>query len=124
MHETAVAQRMVEVALATAAEHGGGHVVGMRLLLGELTCLDAETLTFAFEIAARGTAARACKLDIERIPTRIRCTECGQERGGDLLEPCAGCGQPGGDVVAGRELHMLTIDVDDALAAGLDEGGT
>lgn len=105
---------MAEVALTTAVEHGGGQVVAMRLLVGELTCLDVETLTFAFDIAVRGTAAQACKLEIERVATRIRCAACGHERGGELLDPCDRCGQHGGDVIAGRELRMLTIDVDDA----------
>lgn len=104
---------MAEVALSTAAEHGAGQVVAMRLQVGELTCLDVETLSFAFEIAVRGTAAQSCRLEVERVATRIRCAECGNERGGELLDPCASCGQPGGEIIAGRELRMLTIDVDD-----------
>jgi hydrogenase nickel incorporation protein HypA/HybF len=113
MHETSVAQRMAEVALSTAAEHGAEQVLGMRLLVGELTCLDVETLTFAFDIAVRGTGAQGCKLDIERVATRIRCAGCAHERGGELLDPCERCGEPGGEIIAGRELRVLTIDVDD-----------
>jgi hydrogenase nickel incorporation protein HypA/HybF len=119
MHETSVAQRMVDAAIEVADQNGGGQVVGMRLLLGEMTCVDAETLSFAFGVVSRGTRVEKCQLEIVRVPTRLRCRTCGLERGGDLLEPCV-CGMPGGEVLAGRELRLDTIDIDEeaALAAG------
>jgi hydrogenase nickel incorporation protein HypA/HybF len=119
MHETSVAQRMVDTAIEVADQHGGGQVVGMRLLLGEMTCVEPETLSFAFGVVSRGTRVEKCQLEIVRVPTRLRCRTCGVERGGDLLEPCV-CGLPGGEVLAGRELRLLTIDIDEeaALAAG------
>jgi len=113
MHETSVAQHMVDMALEVADKNGGGRVVGMRLLLGEMTCVDAETLSFAFDVVSRGTRVEGCSLQIVRVPTRLRCRACGAERGGDLLDPCA-CGIPGGEVLAGRELRLDTIDVEDA----------
>jgi len=119
MHETSVAQRMVDTAIEVADQNGGGQVVGMRLLLGEMTCVEPETLSFAFGVVSRGTRAQGCQLEIVRVPTRLRCRTCGIERGGDLLEPCV-CGMPGGEVLAGRELRLDTIDIDEeaALAAG------
>ena len=122
MHETSVAQRMVDTAIEVADQNGGARVVAMRLLLGEMTCVDAETLSFAFGVVSRGTRAEKCQLEIVRVPTRLRCRTCGAERGGDMLEACA-CGTPGGEVLAGRELRLLTIDIDEevALPAG-DQG--
>ena len=68
----------------------------MRLLLGEMTCVEPETLSFAFAVVSRGTRVEGCPLEIVRVPTRLRCRTCGAERGGDLLEPCV-CGMPGGE---------------------------
>lgn len=76
MHEIAVAGRVLEIALEAAREHGGGRVAGARLMLGELTCVDADTLAFAFGVASRGTAADGCRLDIARIAARLRCRAC------------------------------------------------
>jgi hydrogenase nickel incorporation protein HypA/HybF len=122
MHETSVAQRMVDTAIEVADRNGGGRVVGMRLLLGELTCVEPDTLSFAFGVVSRDTRVEGCPLEIVRVPTRLRCRGCGAERGGELLEPCA-CGMPGGEVLAGRELRLATIDIDQeaALPAG-DQG--
>jgi hypothetical protein len=39
-----------------------------RLLLGSLSCAEPETLRFAFEIAARGTLAEGCRLEIVHVP--------------------------------------------------------
>jgi hydrogenase nickel incorporation protein HypA/HybF len=120
VHETSIAQRMVDMAMEVADQNGGGRVLGMRLLLGEMTCVEPETLSFAFDVIGRGTRVAGCKLEIVRIATRLRCLTCGAERGGELLDPC-GCGLPGGEVLAGRELRVDTIDVEDDVVAG-DQG--
>jgi hydrogenase nickel incorporation protein HypA/HybF len=114
VHEVAVAQRMVEIALRAADENGGGRVVAARLLLGTLTCVDPETLDFAFGIATRGTLAQGCRLEIVRIPARLRCSSCRSEHERELLEPCPVCGAVGGEVLAGRELRLDTIDLEEA----------
>ena len=104
---------MVDRALDVADKNGGGRVVGMRLLLGDMTSIEAETLSFAFDVVSRGTRVEGCALQIVRVPTRLRCRGCGVERGGDLLDLCA-CGLPGGEVLAGREMRVDTIDIEDA----------
>jgi hydrogenase nickel incorporation protein HypA/HybF len=113
VHEISVAERMVAIAVAVANENGGGRITGMRLLIGALTCVDSETLEFAFGVVTRGTAADGCRLEIVRVPTRLSCLTCGIEAERDLLEPCGTCGSVGGDVLAGRELRVDAIDLDE-----------
>jgi hydrogenase nickel incorporation protein HypA/HybF len=113
VHEVSVAQRMVEIAVGAARDHGGRRVTGARLLLGELTCVDADTLTFAFDIVSRDTPAAGCKLDIVKVPLRLRCRACDRAAERGLGDPCPACGAPGGEVLAGRELRIETIDIDD-----------
>jgi hydrogenase nickel incorporation protein HypA/HybF len=113
VHEISVAERMVNIALAVAKEHGGGRIAGMRLLIGALTCVDRETLEFAFDVVTRGTAAEGFRLEVVAVRTRARCLSCGLEAERDLLEPCQACATVGGDVLAGRELRVDTIDLDD-----------
>jgi hydrogenase nickel incorporation protein HypA/HybF len=117
VHEVAVAQRMVGIALRAADENGGGRVAAARLLLGTLTCVDPETLDFAFGVATRGTLAEGCRLEIVRISARLRCRSCRSEHERELLEPCPVCGTLGGEVLAGRELRLDTIDVEEPKTA-------
>ena len=114
MHEVAVAQRMVEIALSAADENGGGRIVAARLLLGKLTCVDPETLDFAFGVVTRGTLAEGCRLEIVRIPARLRCGSCRSEHERELLDPCTVCGAVGGEVLQGRELRLDAIDLEEA----------
>jgi len=113
MHEVGLAQRMLEIALETAQANGGGLVRGARLLLGQYAGADAETLRFAFDIAARGTPAEGCLLEIVKVPARLACRSCGTEFGGELLEPCPACGHVGATVLQGRELRLDSLDLED-----------
>ena len=117
MHEVALAERMVRIALEAAAANGGGRVTGAKLLLGALSCAEPETLRFAFDIAARGTGAEGCGLQIVRVPAKLRCRECGGEHEGELLEPCPVCRSIGFEVLQGRELRMESIDVEETPVA-------
>ena len=121
MHEIAVAQRMVEIALRAADENSGGRIVVVRLLLGELTCVQQETLAFAFSVAARGTLAEGCRLEIVRVPGRLRCRTCQSEEERELFDPCSACGDVGGEVLQGRELRLETIDLEEAKTEALPQ---
>jgi hydrogenase nickel incorporation protein HypA/HybF len=105
---------MVEIALSAADENGGGRIAAARLLLGKLTCVDPETLAFAFGVATRGTVAEGCRLEIVRVPARLRCGSCRLEQERELLEPCPVCGAVGGEVLQGRELRLDAIDLEEA----------
>ncbi len=118
MHEVALAERMVRIALEAAEGHGHGHgrVTSARLLLGALGGADAETLRFAFDIAARGTRAEGCRLDVVTVPTSLRCRACGAihvATDGGFLHPCPACQAIGFEVLHGREMQLESIDVDD-----------
>jgi hydrogenase nickel incorporation protein HypA/HybF len=104
---------MLEIALSAAGENGGGRIAAARLLLGKLTCVDPETLAFAFGVATRGTLAEGCRLEIVRVPARLRCGSCRSEHERELLEPCPVCGAAGGEVLQGRELRLDTIDLEE-----------
>ena len=112
MHELSVAALLADLVTSTAAENGVGQVASARLLLGALTCVDPETLRFAFDVCLRGTAAEGCRLDVVRTPLRLRCRQCGIEGGEDPHLPCAACGALGYDVLSGREIRLESIEME------------
>lgn len=120
MHEVSVAERMLEIVLEAAEGNGGGRVRSARLLLGALSCVEPETLRFAFDIACRGTLAEGCRLEVIAVPARLRCRSCKGEHEGELLEPCPLCHEVGFEVLQGRELRIDTVDLEEATPA---EGG-
>ncbi len=110
MHEVSLAERMLRIAL-DAAEGHEGRVASARLLLGALSCAEPETLRFAFGIAARGTRAEGCELEIVHVAARLRCRACGGEHEGELLEPCPVCHAVGCEVLQGREMRLESIEL-------------
>jgi hydrogenase nickel incorporation protein HypA/HybF len=112
MHETSLAENIVKTALEVARENGAKRVIRLHLRLGELAGVEVETLAFAFQVACNETAAQGCLLHIERVPGRFKCWTCANERSGDLYDLCPGCGNPGGDILAGREFRIISVDVD------------
>lgn len=109
MHEVAVARELLSEIERAARENGAERVVAARLLLGEMTCVDPETLAFAFEVTCKGTLAEGCRLDIEQVPLLLRCRACGDARASDPFEACPSCGAMAYDILQGREIRLESI---------------
>jgi hydrogenase nickel incorporation protein HypA/HybF len=112
MHELAMAMSMVRLMVQAAGAAHARRVNRARLRIGELSCLDPRTLETAFEVAAQGTVVEGCVVEVHRIPALLRCRGCGNAHGGPLLSPCPECGDPGAEVVEGRESWVESLDVE------------
>jgi hydrogenase nickel incorporation protein HypA/HybF len=111
MHELAITQSLIQVALAAAGER---KIKGMTIVVGELSGVVEDSVRFCFEVAAAGTVAEGAALSFQKVRASVRCTRCGLEFGLDGASwTCPGCGNLGGRVVQGRECHLQSIDVED-----------
>jgi hydrogenase nickel incorporation protein HypA/HybF len=113
VHELSLAQEMVEMLSGVVREQHARRVTEVRLRVGELSCVDPEALSFSFEIACRGTPLEGSRLVVAKVPLRIRCRACGWEGGSKPEDGCPGCQALGFDVLAGREIKVESIDVDE-----------
>jgi hydrogenase nickel incorporation protein HypA/HybF len=103
----------LNVALEQAREHGASKVHVLRLRIGALSGVVPEALQFAFEALASGTPAEGAELVIEPVPARFWCERCGREfEAGDLFSECPVCSRPSGDLRAGREMELVSMEVD------------
>lgn len=119
MHELAIAQAIV----AAAERHAEGRPVSVvRVRVGRLRQVVPEYLGFYFEIASKETICEGAALEWERVPSLLRCSECGEEwdpapppaRTGDELVVrfrCPACESADHRVVSGDELVVESIDV-------------
>lgn len=124
VHEVTLAQELVSMIENVARDHGADTVSAATLELGELSCAQPEALGFAFEIVRRGTIADGCKLVFRRTPLTVRCPSCGYQGPGDSATPgCPGCSAVPVEVVSGRDIRLVSIDVDDAANADTMENG-
>jgi hydrogenase nickel incorporation protein HypA/HybF len=113
MHETAIAQGMLDLALRTACQHGGAPINRIKLRLGEFRGVVREALEFSFEAMKRGTLAENAALEIETIKLRTLCANCGKIECAprDFNFFCPHCAEPL-QIVAGREMQIEYIDLE------------
>ena len=106
-------QSALSVALDQARQAGAQRVVVIRLRIGALSGVAVEALQFAFEALAPGTMAEKAELAIEPVPARFWCAACRREFGSDdLFAECPGCQRPAGELRAGRELEVASLEIE------------
>jgi len=113
MHELAMAQAILDEAQQQVEAHRAHKVLVICLQVGELSTAVPEALTFSFEIISKDTCAQNAKLDITRVPWRIRCNSCHKEyRVHDRLALCPECNSAGGETISGKELMITEMEIE------------
>jgi hydrogenase nickel incorporation protein HypA/HybF len=119
MHELAITQSMLEVALRHAQQAGAQRIVRINLVVGDLSGIVGESVQFYFDIISRGTLAEGAELVFRRVPAGFRCRACGAEyephapgAAPDMTWACPACGQLQPEVVGGREFLVESIEVE------------
>lgn len=113
MHEYAVTQNIVDLAVSEAGKSGAGRITEIRLVIGDLSSIIDESVQMYFNIISSGTPAEGARLSFKRQPARLVCSSCGHEydkpaKGFDC-PCCSGVGKLTG---AGREFYIESIEVE------------
>lgn len=112
MHEVSIIHGAVQLAEETARAHGASRILTLTLRVGTLSGAVPEALEFAFEAVADGTLAEGARLKIESVPARWWCARCAAEfSDNDPLAVCPTCQVRSGDLRAGRELELSTLEL-------------
>jgi hydrogenase nickel incorporation protein HypA/HybF len=111
MHELSIARAVVQI----AEEHADGRpVTSIWLRVGHLRQVVPRALELAFEIASRDTLVDGARLHIEHVAPSGDCRDCGaRTQLGELPLRCAACGSLDVALVAGEELQVESIELDD-----------
>ena len=113
MHELAVTQSALQVALEHAERASARRITRINLVIGKLSGIVDESVQFCFDFISQGTLAEGAQLAFEWRPVRLRCRACGSEfvlQDEDWL--CPACQSLGGDIIAGREFCIDSIEVE------------
>jgi hydrogenase nickel incorporation protein HypA/HybF len=113
MHELSIASSIVEIAGEHARREGGGRVASVTLRIGRLSCVHEDALRYSFDLVTEGTPLAGATLAVIEVPVRIWCALCEAEveLPGIQRFACPACGHLSGDIRAGRELDIESIQI-------------
>ena len=79
MHELAVTEEILRVALEHAERAQATRITDIHLVIGALSTIVDDSMQFYFDFLSPDTIAAGAKLHFERIPARLRCRQCEHE---------------------------------------------
>jgi len=115
MHELSIAMSIIEMVEEESRKHGGAQVTAVHLKLGALSGVVKEALLGSFEMACEDTVLKGAKLVVEDIPVLIYCQTCQAQRPVSSIQLfcCAECGTPSAQVVQGKELEVVALEIEE-----------
>jgi len=115
MHELSIAEAIVAIADRHAA---GRRITRVDVSVGHLRQVVPPALEFAFALVAEGTAVEGAELVLTEVPATGRCRACGAELPLDAFPfACEACGGLDVEVIAGEELLVESLDLEEEEAA-------
>jgi hydrogenase nickel incorporation protein HypA/HybF len=113
MHELALTQSILNIALAEAAGHQAAKVLEIHIKAGVLAGVLPQLVQEYFNIISVGTAAEQARLFIEKVPAAITCLDCGAasevER---YIFACPACNSSHIRLVEGRDFYVDSLEVE------------
>lgn len=113
MHELAVTQNVLDIAVEHAKQGGATRIKRINLVIGEMSSIVDDSVQFYFDFISKGTMAEGAELQFRRIPAEFRCGECNQ-----IFSPeaddfrCPRCAGLGIVTDVGSEFYMESIEVE------------
>jgi len=113
MHELAVTQSILDIALSEAEKANAKQITTIALVIGEFAGIVDDSVQFYFDFISQDTLAQNATLSFCRIAARFRCRVCGTEFAPqDQDWGCPSCGAAAGEVIAGREFYIESIEIE------------
>lgn len=113
MHELSIATSLVEQAAEHCRAAGVCQATAVTLRVGRLASVHADALRFCYDLLRQGTPLEHAELRIVDVPLRIWCPRCVAEVELPGIQglTCPTCGTTSGDIRAGRELDLDSIEL-------------
>ncbi|HKO96409.1 MAG TPA: hydrogenase maturation nickel metallochaperone HypA [Pyrinomonadaceae bacterium] len=113
MHELSIAMSIIEGATQEASKRAGAQVHAVHLKLGPLSGVVKDALLFSYGIACEGTLLEGSQLVIEEVPVTVYCATCNAVKRLESIQRfcCPTCGSLTAEVVSGRELELVAIEI-------------
>jgi hydrogenase nickel incorporation protein HypA/HybF len=111
MHEYSIVQALVERVGVEARARGATAVHRLSVRVGELSGVDPALLTTAYDTFRERTICEGAQLDLQIVPARWECPECGQVMASGEVLTCRECQLPA-RLSQGDEIMLDRIELE------------
>jgi len=113
MHELAITENVLEIALRHAAQARATKVTQIHITVGRLSSIVDDSVQFYWDIISKDTICKGADLKFNRIPARLLCLNCSSEYVLESeLTPCPQCGSVQIKVITGEEFRLDSIEIE------------
>ncbi|MFW6140279.1 MAG: hydrogenase maturation nickel metallochaperone HypA [Acidobacteriota bacterium] len=113
MHELSLIANLFEIMEQKAKEKNAQKITYVKLNVGVLSGAVPDLLETAFDIYKKDTLASEANLEIEIIPLKLKCKECGAvTTKNDLVLNCEQCGSTHLETLAGTDLYLEKMELE------------
>lgn len=117
MHEVGIASSILECVEAEARRRPDARFSAVGVRIGELSNVDRDALSFAFEAITYQTPWQSLRLEVEWCPRRQKCLTCGEEFAvQDFDLNCPKCGEGHSSCIGGTELDIAYLELEESCA--------
>ena len=113
MHELAVTENLLNIAVRHATPANAVRVTALHLVIGQLSSIVDDSIQFYWDMISAGTICEGAQLHFERRLAMLKCLDCDQTYAlsGELTD-CPDCHSARIKVVAGEEFYLDSIEVE------------
>jgi hydrogenase nickel incorporation protein HypA/HybF len=113
MQELALAESILQTALAHASRVGARRIARLQVAIGQLSAMVVDLIQSHWDDISRGSLAEGARLDFRQELTRLLCLACDRlymPRGRDLA--CPSCHSTRFKVISGHESRVEAIEIE------------
>lgn len=110
VHETSLVRRLIEMVVREAERLEGEGVSVVRVEVGALSGVEPMLVQLAYDQLTPGSRLAGSRLEIEVVPLRARCAQCGVFEVPQFHFTCPRCGNSRTVVVSGEEFRLVSFD--------------
>ena len=113
MHELAVTESVLKIAEKHALLANAKKVTDIFLVIGNLSSIVDESVSFYWDMISKGTICENSKLHFKRISASMLCLACNQtyDLPGELI-PCPNCGSFQVKVQTGDDVYLESSEIE------------
>jgi hydrogenase nickel incorporation protein HypA/HybF len=108
VHELGITESLVD---AVVERLPGRRVTCVRLEIGALSGVVADSVRFCFDLVTEGTSLEGAALEIAEPPAVCQCRNCGRDFEPDGPIAMCPCGSADVAVLKGQELKITSVQV-------------